>query len=413
MVCSQRKINEAGFGTACGIRTTDREEIVFMKTIVSLTSYPPRICGVHKVIESLYRQTIPADEIILYLSLEEFPEMEAGLPEALRRLNGQKGFRIEWVQGNLKSHKKYYYALQQYKDAAVITVDDDTIYAETMISELIESHKRFPDAVSARKVRIILKCGEVLAPYSKWTRGEYLDEYIDEYIDVPRMDLCAIGSGGICYPAMNHDHWFDEEMMLKIAGEQDDLWLKYNQLADNIPVVYTKASQKDITIEDAQINQLTSNNLYGGKNDICIHALSELLKEQDENVYQKWFQNLMTWEELFTEKKKYYLSIYNAVFDELGDMPVYVLGRGITAQKFLMALADLGLIHRIESVISLGESGYHLHGLQVRSLSEINKDNEMGVILGAHRKYREKFINSLTGYNYRIIELDMKIIKFY
>lgn len=43
-----------------------------MRVIISLTSYPPRIKGVHKVIESLYRQTVLADEIILYLSNEEF-----------------------------------------------------------------------------------------------------------------------------------------------------------------------------------------------------------------------------------------------------------------------------------------------------------------------------------------------------
>lgn len=128
-----------------------------MKIIVSFTSYPPRINSVHQVVESLYRQTVPADEIVLYLSLDEFPLEAASLPGKLKSLIGQGGFRIEWVHGNLKSHKKYYYALQEYKDAVVITVDDDKIYAETMIGDLIKSHERFPDAVSARAVRIMFK----------------------------------------------------------------------------------------------------------------------------------------------------------------------------------------------------------------------------------------------------------------
>ena len=42
-----------------------------MRIIVSFTSYPPRIKSVHRVVESLYRQTVKADEIILYLSLED------------------------------------------------------------------------------------------------------------------------------------------------------------------------------------------------------------------------------------------------------------------------------------------------------------------------------------------------------
>ena len=83
-----------------------------MRIIVSLTSYPPRINGVHKVVESLYRQSVKADEIVLYLSLEEFPEAEEELPATLRALIGKGGFRVAWVHGNLKSHKKYYYALQ-------------------------------------------------------------------------------------------------------------------------------------------------------------------------------------------------------------------------------------------------------------------------------------------------------------
>ena len=78
-----------------------------MRIIVSFTSYPPRIKSVHRVVESLYRQTVKADEIILYLSLDEFPKVEAELPEKLRRMIGQGGFRIAWVCGNLKSHKKY------------------------------------------------------------------------------------------------------------------------------------------------------------------------------------------------------------------------------------------------------------------------------------------------------------------
>lgn len=365
----------------------------------------------HKVVESLYRQTVTADEIILYLSVDEFPEAEADLPEALRRLNGQKGFRIEWVQGNLKSHKKYYYALQKYKDAVVITVDDDTIYADTMISELIESYKRFPNAVSARRVRIMIRQDEVLEPYSKWE----IEKKLDEYINIPRLDLCAIGAGGICYPALNHDYWFDEEMILKIAGEQDDLWLKYNELVDNIPVVYTKASQKDITIEDSQISKLTSHNLYGRGNDECIYELSVFWKDQNEKGYRNWFQNLMTWEEYLTEKKKYYSSVYNAVLDRLGGAPLYVLGTGKMAQNLLMILADLGVTQRIEAIIALGKSGNpsDLYGLQVRSLSEINQDEEMGVILDVRRRNREEIIDRLTGYNYQIIELDVRLIERY
>ena len=191
-----------------------------MRIIVSFTSYPPRIKSVHRVVESLYRQTVKADEIILYLSLDEFPKVEAELPEKLRRMIGQGGFRIAWVCGNLKSHKKYYYALQEFQDAVVITVDDDKIYAETMICDLMESYKRFPDSVSARIARIILKRPETLEQYVKWEK----EEKIEECKDVPRMDLCAIGAGGVCYsPRLVNENWFHKETIMKVAGDYDDL----------------------------------------------------------------------------------------------------------------------------------------------------------------------------------------------
>lgn len=383
-----------------------------MKIIVSFTSYPPRINGVHKVVESLHRQTVSADEIVLYLSLDEFPNVEEDLPEVLRGMIGQKGFKIVWVQGNLKSHKKYYYALQEYRLAVLITVDDDTIYAETMISELIESYRRFPGAVSARKVRIILKVDRKLEPYRMWEGKAFLEEYRD----VPRMDLCAIGSGGICYPpALANENWFDKEIFLKAAGEHDDLWLKYNEAISNIPVVYTKPSQEDITIDNSQACRLAANNLYGSGNDECISDLLRLFEEQAADRYHKWFRNLMTREEYIMAKKKYYADVFNAVFDKAGNVPVYFCGAGKIARHVLMILADLGLTQRMTAIAVSDTSGNSpcLYGLQVRVLSELDTNSKFGVLFGVNEANKQEFLSRLADCDYITIELDLQIIERY
>lgn len=383
-----------------------------MRVIVSFTSYPPRIGSVHKVVESLYRQTVKADEIILYLSLDEFPKGEADLPATLRRLDRREGFRIAWVCGNLKSHKKYYYALREYKDAAVITVDDDKIYAETMIRDLMKSYERFPDAISARTVRIMLRKEERLEPYCSWENGTYLEEYAD----VPRMDLCAIGAGGICYPAsLVSEGWFREETIVNTADNYDDLWLKYNEVISNIPVVYTRPSKGDITIENSQICRLADHNLYGSGNDICICELSMLLKAQDASRYRTWFQDLMTREKYITEKKRYYAGVFNSAFDKIGNAPVYFYGAGKMAQYFLRILTDLGLTQRITAIIVSNRSGNppNLYGLQVRSLSELDTNMQFGVIIGVGEANKKEVMNRLTDYVYRKIELDMRIIARY
>ncbi len=380
-----------------------------MRIIVSFTSYPPRIKSVHRVVESLYRQTVKADEIILYLSLDEFPKVEAELPEKLRRMIGQGGFRIAWVCGNLKSHKKYYYALQEFQDAVVITVDDDKIYAETMICDLMESYKRFPDSVSARIARIILKRPETLEQYVKWEK----EEKIEECKDVPRMDLCAIGAGGVCYsPRLVNENWFHKETIMKVAGDYDDLWLKYSEVISNISVVYTKPSQKDITIDDSQICRLSANNLYGSGNDKCISKILVLLKERYADCYEKWFSNLMTREEYIMEKKKYYAGVFNTVFDKAGNMPVYFYGAGKTARHALRILADLGLTQRITAIVVSDKAGNPsgLYGLQVKPLSELDTSRKFGVIFGVDEANQKEIMDRLTAYNYQNIELDTRVI---
>lgn len=383
-----------------------------MRIIVSFTSYLARIGHVHKVIESLYLQTMQADEIILYLSLEEFPEAEANLPETLRYLIGQNGFRVEWVHGNLKSHKKYFYALQEYQDAIVITVDDDKIYAETMISELIDSYKRFPKAISARNVRIIVKNGKALEPYCRWE----VEKYMPEYMDVPRMDLCAIGAGGVCYaPSLVNDKWFDQETILGAFKNNDDLWLKYNEIINNIPVVYTKSLQEDTTIEDSQVYNLTASNLYGNGNDECICKLLALLEEQNNVEYQKWFQNLMTWDEYIAGKKRYCVDNLSTVFDEVGNVPVYLYGAGRIAQCCLRALSDWGMIQRIAAIIvsEQAENPLELYGIQVKPLSEINVSQKFGIIFGVNETNRKEITDRLTGYNYLRIEFNLQVIRRY
>lgn len=383
-----------------------------MKIIVSFTSYPPRINSVHKVVESLCRQTVQADEIVLYLSLDEFPEADKNLPEALRNMIGRNRFRVAWVHGNLRSHKKYYYALQEYKDALVITVDDDKIYAQTMISELVESHMRFPDAVSARNVRIILKKGKALETYCNWER----DVYLEEYADMPRMDLCAIGAGGICYPAwlVNGD-WFQKEIIMETAAYNDDLWLKYNEIINNITVVYVKSSQQDITIENFQRNNLASRNLYNNGNDECIAGLLALLHTGHAKCYREWVQDLMTWEEYFTEKKRYYAGIFNTAFDSIGRKPAYFYGAGERAKAFLRILADLGLTQRIAAIMVSDRAGNpsNMYGLPVRQLSELNPNKEFAVIFGVNEENRKNITDRMTEYQYQIIELNMHTIERY
>lgn len=290
--------------------------------VISFTSYPARINMVNRVIESLFRQREQVDEIILWLSIEEFPEKYNNLPENLTNLIGKNGFHIEWVKENLKSHKKYFYALQNSKDIN-ITVDDDMYYSDTLVSTLMNSYRKYPYAISARGVRIIMKEGEQIIPYIAW------ESEVSEYIGIEKMDLCAIGVNGILYPpGCAKERWFDIPSIIKLAENQDDLWLKWNQIIDNIPVVYTGIIESDKVLENSQKTSLYFQNMYGGFNDISIHKLLENLKKNYKSVYKEWDSKLMQLNEFISEKRKYYRKQLEQIILQWEQLDIYICGAG-------------------------------------------------------------------------------------
>lgn len=93
------------------------------RIIASLTSYPPRIHTAHLAIRSLLAQKTLPDLIVLWLYTGDFPNREADLPQELLDVLA-RDVQIRWVEQDLKPHKKYYWAFQEFPDELVITFDE-------------------------------------------------------------------------------------------------------------------------------------------------------------------------------------------------------------------------------------------------------------------------------------------------
>lgn len=206
--------------------------------IVSLTSYPARIHLVLKVLESLYAQTMQPDRILLWLAEEQFPNREADLPPKLVDDSKEGKFVLRWCSEDLGSHKKYFYAMQEFSNDLILTVDDDTLYHPQTVQTLYHSYLKFPQAVSALRTSLCLfdNKGELL-PYSLWP------SFYKKVVGKPTMQLAAIGKGGVLYPPHLLDaRAFDKDLMLKLCASYpvpsgDDLWLKMHEALCGIPVV--------------------------------------------------------------------------------------------------------------------------------------------------------------------------------
>lgn len=244
-------------------------EVRDKKIIVSLTSYPKRFDNLHLVIKSIMRQSMKPDKIILYLGDDSD---EVNLPPKLRKLE-KKGLTIVRYPENLKCHKKYFYAMQEYPQDIVITVDDDLLYEKHLIRLLIESYRKYPEAISAKRVHRMTKDvnGKILK-YNEW-------EFECTSIKEPSMELFATGCGGILYPPhCMGELTFDKKLFSEKCMNADDVWLKFMQILNRTPVVYVAGRYNlPMLVKGSQKENLNSSNVAENMNDVYIKNLEEHL----------------------------------------------------------------------------------------------------------------------------------------
>ena len=241
------------------------------KLIVSLTSYPARIEFVPETIGTLLNQTRPADQIVLYLSADQFPGREEDLPEALREGQRDEHVTLRWVSGDLKPHKKYFYAFREFPEDIVMTVDDDVCYPPELLEKFWETHLEYPGAVVGGRTHLITLNEEGEAnPYSLWlqrTAG---------FAEGPSHQLLAVGVGGTLYdPSLFPKEMFDEEAIRETCLEADDLWLKAWELIAGIPVVHSTTPELVRFVPGSQTVSLYKKNINQNHNDIAIAAIRE------------------------------------------------------------------------------------------------------------------------------------------
>lgn len=187
------------------------------KIIVSLTSFPKRLDTIWMTIVSLKRQTILPKKIVLYLINEEVSK--ESLPDCL--LNEiDDMFEIRFRDGKLRAHGKYHFAMKDFPDSCIITVDDDMIYPYDTIEALWSAHKSYPDSVITNNTHQILSDDNTVKSYSEW-----LNIYESkEFIDLP--NLIPMGVGGALYPPhILYKDTLNIELVKKLSYLNDDLWL--------------------------------------------------------------------------------------------------------------------------------------------------------------------------------------------
>ncbi len=241
--------------------------------IVSLTSIPERMGTLVLCLDSLLRQSMKPDRLILWLSESNDSSRpvvsQTSLPASLLKLE-RRGLEIRWCK-DIRSYTKIVPALRAHPSAIIVTADDDIFYSRHWLKTLYEAYLAEPQYLHCHRAHQILYDSAGMAlPYNQWNmmaNGER----------GPSFDLFPTGVGGVLYaPGQLHPDVLNEETFLALCPKADDVWLKAMSLLVNVPckkVALKSYAPMEIRIPNNRT--LSSENVTLNGNDPQIRAVGD------------------------------------------------------------------------------------------------------------------------------------------
>lgn len=237
--------------------------------IVSLTTFPKRIDRIWIVIESILRQSIKPKKIILTISKLQFSSKSI-LPKNLKRMIDNNDVEIIWTEDDLRSHKKYFYAMQKYPDDIIVTIDDDFIYEKEMLQYLYNYHIVYP------------KC--IVTNLALEKKGDNYNDWINIFFEkkLPSYSIMQLGGSGVLYPPHSlHKDAFNVDLIRNNCPLADDIWLNSMAILNLTPIVKTDYPVYLMPLIFKENEMLYKENVLNNKNN-----------EQIQNIRKKYNNSL-------------------------------------------------------------------------------------------------------------------------
>lgn len=234
--------------------------------VASLTSYGKRLDLAHVAIESLMRQSLQPQCLILWI-----PEDVnlADLSPALRN-QMKRGLEIRPVP-DIGPFTKIIPSLEAHPNLPVVTVDDDSIYEPDLFLRLYGAYEREPQYIHCYRAHKMRFDPEGWPnPYSSW-------EMRCQDGDEPSDDLFPTGVGGVIYPPDSlHPEVTNAAVFRELCPKADDVWLKAMALLNGVKAKRLSGPQLEfpLVIHSQEVS-LKHSNVHGGDNDRQIRKVFE------------------------------------------------------------------------------------------------------------------------------------------
>jgi Glycosyl transferase family 2. len=228
--------------------------------IVTLTSYGKRTQDTAPyAIWSLFEQNTKPDKIILWLDNENW---NLNNIPSLLKTEVEMGLEIRFCE-DLKSYKKLNFALQEFPNDTLITVDDDAYYPEDWLAKLLQTHRENPQKICCHRAHIIKKG----LPYNKW-KWRATEKDNAEL-------LFPTGIGGVLYPPQSLDLTHLSEIM-ELAPQADDIayWAMAKLKGTKHALVPNGYFEFSLVNGADEEDSLMAVNRRRGKNDLQFNAVA-------------------------------------------------------------------------------------------------------------------------------------------
>ena len=254
---------------ACSARWNRRSGVTMTKRtpelIVSLTSIPERIATLHLCLDSLLRQSLKPDRLLLWLSACESPDQQTlgqdRLPAHIKRLLA-RGLDVRWCR-DIGCYGKIIPARRAYPHAILVTADDDLFYPRDWLEQLYTAYQKDTRHVYCHRAHSIRYDAEGrLLPYRQW-------DFEAQGFAGPSLDLFATGVGGVLYaPEHLQADLLKEEVFRKLCPTADDVWLNAMRRLNQVQV--KKVADRSQPLQKIRIRNnrtLATYNVVNGQND--------------------------------------------------------------------------------------------------------------------------------------------------
>ena len=360
------------------------------RIIISITSYPPRVFNIEKMLDSVFSQSLLPDKVVLYLVESDFINHE--IPCFFEKYYG-KGLEIHWCKENYKVHTKYFFAFQEFPNDLIITLDDDIVYSDTTVEELVSGYKLYPDCVIARRGHcILLDERNKIKPYNDWY---WLGGGLE---GVAAHSMFATGVGGVLYQArlLNKKIRTNIEFQ-KVSAYNDDIWLKYIEICSEYKVVIIKSSlNSDVVDSNEEKFGLNQQNVLNGRNDKQIQNVFYL-----PHAFSAWQKKVLSL--LINEKKIYGDLLFNHLKESVNDWffkvlecengYIYIYGAGVVANRLKRVIDACNMPVHVKGflVTSIEDNPREIDGIKVFALDNCIKVRKTVVIGVSINKQEEIF----------------------